>query len=137
MLDGKDVDTQSFVFLLIDRFSMIAFASAIEPLRIANRMAQAPLYHWRIATPDGEPARCSNGTRLVADCGMEDLDKNAMIMVCGGLDIHRAATPSVMSWLRKQSRRGVALGAVCTAPFILAKAGLLDNARCTIHWENR
>ena len=28
-----------FVFLLLDRFTMLSFASAIEPLRIANRVA--------------------------------------------------------------------------------------------------
>ena len=29
------------------------------------------------------------------------------------------------------------MGAVCTGAHILAKAGLLDGKRCTIHWENQ
>ncbi len=33
-------------------------------------------------------------------------------------------------------RRGADLGAICTASHILARAGLLDHSRCTIHWEN-
>jgi len=33
-----------FVFLLLDRFTMLSFAGAIEPLRIANRVAGKPIY---------------------------------------------------------------------------------------------
>lgn len=134
---NDDPEVKEFVFLLVERFSMIAFASAIEPLRVANRMAQSRLFNWRLVTPDGQPVACSNGTRIVADGAMEELDKDAMIILCAGLDVNRTATGPVMSWLRKQSRRGVALGALCTGTYVLAKAGLLDNSRCTIHWENR
>jgi transcriptional regulator GlxA family with amidase domain len=33
-------------------------------------------------------------------------------------------------------RRGLDIGAMCTGSHILARAGLLDGHRCTIHWEN-
>lgn len=137
MNQSPDPEMKEFVFLLVDKFSMIAFASAIEPIRVANRMAQSKIYKWRIVTFDGEPVSCSNGTRLMPDGGLDDVDRGAMILLCAGLDVHRAATTPVMSWLRKQSRRGVGLGAVCTGAYVLAKAGLLNNSRCTIHWENR
>ncbi|MGB0410971.1 MAG: GlxA family transcriptional regulator [Pikeienuella sp.] len=134
---NDEPEVKEYIFLLVERFSMIAFASAIEPLRVANRMAQSRLFSWRIVTPDGGPVTCSNGTRIMADGGMDEVDKDSMIMLCSGLDVGKTATGPVMSWLRKQSRRGVALGALCTGTFVLAKAGLLDNHRCTIHWENR
>ena len=38
--------------------------------------------------------------------------------------------------LRKIASRNITLGAVCTATYLLARAGLLDGYRCTIHWEN-
>jgi transcriptional regulator GlxA family with amidase domain len=38
--------------------------------------------------------------------------------------------------LRKESRKGVQVGGLCTAAYVLAKAGLLDGKRATIHWEN-
>ncbi len=130
-------EARAFVFLLLDRFSMIAFAAAIEPLRVANRMARRELYSWRLVAEDGAVATCSNGTRVMVDDGFADLDKDAMVIVCGGLDIAHTATRGALTWLRKQARRGVGMGAVCTGAWALAKAGLLEGVRCTIHWENR
>ena len=42
----------------------------------------------------------------------------------------------VFAWLRRWDRRGAQLGALCTGAHVLARAGLLDGYRCTIHWEN-
>ena len=126
-----------YVFFLTERFSMIAFAAAIEPLRIANRLSRRPLYEWRVASADGAAATCSNGTSTAAQMGLEDVDRGVTILVCGGVDIHLAGTRPTLTWLRKQARRGARLGAVCTGAWLLAKAGLLDGKRCTVHWENR
>ena len=51
-------------FVLVPRFSMIAFATAIEPLRLANRQAGRPLYSWHTLSLDGEPVRSSNGLQV-------------------------------------------------------------------------
>ena len=118
---GED-DVKEFVFLLVDKFSMIAFASAIEPLRVANRMAQEKLYSWRLVSADGEPVSCSNGTRVMVDGALTDVDKDAMILVCAGLDVKAGTTQPILSWLRKQSRRGVGIGAVCTGTYTLVRA---------------
>ncbi|MEL7462725.1 MAG: GlxA family transcriptional regulator [Pseudomonadota bacterium] len=129
--------TRTFAFLLVDKFSMIAFAAALEPLRVANRMARRDVYSWSLVSDANAPVRCSNGTQINTDGGLEDIDKNAMILVCSGVDVNRVDTRNAMTWLRKQSRRGAGIGALCTGAYILARAGLLDTARCTIHWENR
>ena len=42
-------------FLLIPNFSMLAFASALEPLRAANRMSRQELFSWTISSPQGQP----------------------------------------------------------------------------------
>lgn len=126
-----------FCFLLAPRFSMIAFACAVEPLRIANRIARKPLYAWRLAAEGGEAAQCSNGARVSVDMGLDDVERDATILVCGGIDVHLAATRPLMTWLRRQARLGARVGAVCTGAYLLARAGLLEGRRCTIHWENR
>jgi transcriptional regulator GlxA family with amidase domain len=43
----------------------------------------------------------------------------------------------VLNWLRREARRGVTVGGLCTAAYSLAKAGLLDGKKATIHWENQ
>ena len=52
---------RSIVFFLVPDFTMIAFATALEPLRSANRMLGYEAYRWRRASADGRPVRASNG----------------------------------------------------------------------------
>ena len=120
----------------MERFTLMAFASALEPLRLANRVAGKPLYTWHLVSESGAPVRCSNGTELKVDAALEDVAQDALILVCGGLDVQRATSPAILAWLRKRARHGNALGGLCTGTWTLAKAGLLDGHRATIHWEN-
>lgn len=128
---------QRYVFLLLERFTMISFSAAIEPLRLANRIAGRPLYEWWLVGESGGAVACSNGARLVLDAGLTDTARGDTILVCGGLDIARAASRPVLAWLRREARRGTRIGALCTGAWLLAEAGLLDGRRATIHWENQ
>ena len=134
---GTAPKTHEFVFLLCDMFSMMPFAAALEPLRQANRMARSPLYSWRLVSETGAPVTASSGVAINVDSGLEDISREASIAVCTGFGLDRAASKPVLTWLRKQARRGAGLGALCTGSYVLAKAGLLDGKRCTIHWENQ
>jgi transcriptional regulator GlxA family with amidase domain len=115
---------------------MMPFVAALEPLRLANRIARRPLYGWRLVSENGISATASNGTTVQVDGGLEEVPREATIVVCTGFELERAASRPVLTWLRKQARRGVSIGAVCTGSHVLARAGLLDGKRCTIHWEN-
>jgi AraC family transcriptional regulator, glycine betaine-responsive activator len=126
-----------FVFLLLDRFTMLAFAGAIEPLRIANWVAGRTLYTWALAGETGEQAECSNGTAFRLDMGLDEIGRDDIVMVCGGIDVGRATTRPVLNWIRREARRGVTFAGVCTGAYALAKAGLLDGKKATIHWENQ
>ena len=123
-------------FFLVPNFSMIAFAAAMEPLRLANRAAGEDCYAWTLFSADGGPVACSNGTVVEVDSALVSAPAIATVLVCGGLDIHRHVDPGVLSWLRRLERRGVGVGALCTGTHMLARAGLLNGYRCTIHWEN-
>ena len=124
-----------FVFLLLDQFTMLSFSSAVEPLRIANRMAGRKIYDWTLIgeTPT---VRCSAGIAFAVDASFVELDREDVLIVCGGMDVQKATTKPVLNWLRREARRGVAVGGLCTAAWTLAKAGLLENRAATIHWEN-
>ncbi len=128
-----------FGFLLIPKFSMIAFTSAVEAMRLANRMSGRTLYRWALYSPDGKPVRASNEILLMPDAALSaigETGKPEALVVCGGIDVQHFADKAVFAALRKLDRQGVALGALCTGSHVLAKAGLLDGHRCTIHWEN-
>ena len=126
-----------FVFLLLDRFTMINFAGAIEPLRLTNHVLGHAVYDWKLCGEGGAEKTCSNGAVLRLDMGLDDLDRDDCLMVCGGVDIQKHTTKPVLAWLRRESRRGIAIGGLCTGAHVLAKAGLLDGKKATIHWENQ
>jgi transcriptional regulator GlxA family with amidase domain len=128
---------ERFVFLLLERFTLVAFAGAVEPLRIANRMTGRTLYEWQVVSEGGGAVTASNGVVVQAGGGLEALPRDAIIIVVGGLNVKQAVTKGVLTWLRREARRGQPMGAVCTGAQVLAQAGLLDGRRCTIHWENR
>ncbi len=140
MLDGTTrALPEPIGFLLIPQFSMIAFSAALEPLRIANRVAGRDLYRWRLFSKDGGPVRSSNGIAVATDAAIGGAARQAdfsTIMLCSGLGAERYSDPAVLQWLKRQARRGIEIGALCTGAHILARAGLLDGCRCTIHWEN-
>jgi transcriptional regulator GlxA family with amidase domain len=126
-----------FVFLLLDKFTMINFAGAIEPLRLANHVMGYPVYTWALAGEGGVEKTCSNGATFKLDFGLEDVERDDTILVCGGIEIQKTTTKGVVSWLRREARRGIAIGGLCTGSYALAKAGLLDGKKATIHWENQ
>ena len=93
---------QNFTFLLLNGFSALAFFSAIEPLRVANRLSGRNLFSWQIASVDGAPVTASNGMRLIADTR---LDEAAVLIVCAGFDHQAAETPKLMAALRMLQSR--------------------------------
>ena len=138
--DGKNGDgtaPRRFVFLLLDQFTMLSFAGAIEPLRIANRVAGKPVYRWALAGEGGNQAICSNGAAFRLDMGLQEINRDDILLVCGGIDVQDATTRPVLNFLRREARRGLTIGGLCTASYTLAKAGLLDGRKATIHWENQ
>jgi AraC family transcriptional regulator, glycine betaine-responsive activator len=138
---GQPRPPQRFAFVLLPNFSMIAFASAVEPLRIANRMADRTLYDWQIVSKDGGLVRASNGCLVTTDQSLAAVNvgpgqNQPTILVCTGLGAERIHDRELFAWLRRADRSGAVLGALCTGAHLLARAGLLEGHRCTIHWEN-
>lgn len=126
-----------FVFVLLNEFTLYPFAGATECLRVANRMAGKRLYSWAATSETGEAVKSSSGVEFPIDISFDDVTKDDTIVVCGGLNIQKNSTTKTMNWLRRESRKGVKIGSLCAGAHALAKAGLLDGYRATIHWENQ
>jgi AraC family transcriptional regulator, glycine betaine-responsive activator len=125
-----------FAFLTLPRYSMIALSNAVEPLRMANILTGQTVYEWSIVSLDGQPTPASNGLQLSPTIPLEPLSAVDILFVCGGVDVQAGVSPKLLGALKRLAERRVPLGALCTGGYALAKAGLLDRYRATIHWEN-
>ncbi|GHB16245.1 GlxA family transcriptional regulator [Salinicola rhizosphaerae] len=123
-------------FLLIPRFSMMAFFAAVEPLRIANRLADRELYRWTLISEDGQPVTASNGMTLLVDCAPVDAPSLPTLAVCAGFEPERDLSRRLAQWLHRLASEGCLLGGIDTGPLLLAESGLLDGHRLTLHWES-
>jgi transcriptional regulator GlxA family with amidase domain len=77
----------------------------------------------------GQTATCSNGASFRLDIGLDEMERDDVLLVCGGIDVQRATTRGILNWLRREARRGVTMGGLCTGAYALARAGLLDGRR--------
>lgn len=124
-----------FSFILLPRFSLLALAGAIEPLRHANQALGKAHYRWQLFSEDGQSIQSSSSIDVSPTGSLQDVPLDGNVIVVGGADILAASSKSLVKWLRHASVRAPLIGGLCTATRILAEAGLLDGHKATIHWE--
>ncbi len=129
-------DIRKVGFLTLNEFSMIAFTSAIEVLRMANHLSGQDFYEWKVLSLDGSPVASSSGLTTQHCAAYDDSEHFDIVFVCGGTNITRFVDDRVTALLRRVAHNGVMLGGLCTGTFALVESGLLDGYQCTIHWEN-
>jgi transcriptional regulator GlxA family with amidase domain len=136
MSDDLRGDPTTVGFLLVPGFALMSYAAAVEPLRAANLLAGRELYRWWHAAPSPEPVTASNGVAIIPDFGI-GTDRGAdMVFVCAGGNPATFDDKRTFAWLRRLARKGTILGGISGGPYILARAGLLDERRATLHWEH-
>lgn len=122
-------------FLLVENFTLIALATAIEPLRMANQLTGRELYTWQLVSADGKLARASDGITMMPDVAISNAPVFDLVIVVAGVDVTQSFVTKETLWLRTLARQHVILGAVCTGAYVLASAGVLDGHNCSAHWE--
>ncbi|MCC0041578.1 MAG: GlxA family transcriptional regulator [Rhodobiaceae bacterium] len=123
-------------FLLIDGFALMSYSAAVEPLRAANLLAGRILYDVRHIPVSGERSRSSSGAEIPATARIgEPVDFDLVLVVAGG-DPSAFASQKAFAWLRMLASRGVIIGGVSGGPFVLARAGVMQGRRMTVHWEH-
>ncbi|MEZ5797741.1 MAG: GlxA family transcriptional regulator [Paracoccaceae bacterium] len=127
-------ETAHFSFFLMRDFTHIAFSCALEPLRIANLVADRPLYRWSLVSEDGQSATCSNGSVTLTHAGMGPTQHVDRLFVISGTNVQAHTTPPLLAWLRRERAAGTPLGAICSGAYVLARAGFLDNVETALHW---
>ena len=137
------VPCRHIAFYLYPSFSMLAYASAIEGLRLANRIAGRTLYEWTTISTSGDSVIASNGVPIQPDGSAAETritpGRDAPFdyaFICGGTGTEHVQDSIAESWLRVQALQNSTIGALCTGAHALARAGLLEERRCVIHWES-
>ena len=100
-------------------------------------MSGKKLYDWTFIGENEEFVSCSAGTQFKLDTTLIELHRDDTILLCGGTTIQESTTKKLIGWLRREARRGLIIGGLCTAAYPMSKAGLLDEKKATIHWENQ
>lgn len=130
-----------FSFYLLPGFSLQAFSSALEVLRLANEVIGQDAYSWRVISNDGEPVASNCGLFVSADASLpfeRDMTRSSSsmsIVVVGSGHSTPDPNKQLDAWLRESRNRRGCLAAIGGGTVVLARAGLAQGRRCSVHWE--
>ncbi|WP_219929159.1 GlxA family transcriptional regulator [Albidovulum aquaemixtae] len=108
----------------------------IDILRDAEYVTGRRNFEWFTISADGAEVAAMNHLRIRADYSIENTPACDVVVVCAGLGGHLIDDDRVFRWLRKQYSDNVVVGSIATGTWVLAKAGLLHDHKCTVHWED-
>lgn len=129
-------EVRRFGFLLFDNYPLLPVSAMMDVLRDTAYVTGRYDYDWCTIASGTTHVTAMNRLQTVADFTLETAPPLDAVVVCSGLNGHLIDDPKVLAWLRRLSTRNVSIGAIATGQWILARAGLLDNRRCTLHWED-
>lgn len=132
---GTDVRPFRIGIFPVPGFALMSYACTVEPLRAANLLGHGTLYDVVHFAVDGL-AESSGAASVSAEGRVGETPDLDLLMVIAGGDPASFDDAAALNWLQRVARRGVQLGGVSGGPVILAKAGLMEGRRMTVHWEH-
>lgn len=128
--------TRRIGLLPLDGFALMSYASLTEPMRAANLLAGHRLYDMIDITTESGAVHSSGAASIRPQVKVgDDIDLDYLFVIAGG-DLTRLEDARVTNWLARMARQGARLGGVSGGPVILARAGLMNGRRMTVHWEH-
>jgi transcriptional regulator GlxA family with amidase domain len=127
---------RNFVFFLDDGFTMQAFSSAVEVLRLVRKLRPDAGYNYSVVALSDRPVAASNGLQLIPDARIEAVPPRAVVVAVSGAHANQAKAPGFVARLRDWARRGHPVWGISSGVVRLAQAGLLDGRRVAAHWED-
>ncbi len=119
-------------FLVIPGFSMVALSSVVEPLRAANQLTGKHLYEWDLIGLEDGLVAAANRLEIRVHHSIANAPESDLTIVVASQGISTFSDRECLRWVRQ--RRGQ-IGAISSGALILARAGLLENRRATVHWD--
>lgn len=126
----------TIALLVLPQASILEVASALDPLRNANRHLGQDAFRWRVVSPGGAPVPLTCGLSLPSSGPPAHAVGADALIVVAGYRLDEVATRPLMSDLRRIAPRFALVGGIDAGPWVLARAGLLDGYRATVHWED-
>ena len=122
--------------LVLPDSSMMSLASALDPMRAANRNANHRLFDWNLATLNGKTARLTCDLPVEPNIVLDESSSGDVLIVIASFHQQRHAGPSHLRLIRKIAGNYAAVGGIEAGSWILARCGLLHNRAATTHWED-
>ncbi len=122
--------------LVLPRASILEVAGILDPMRAANRHLGTEAFHWRIVSPEGAAVPLTCGIELPSGGGLAAARDADALIVIAGYEQTTGATPALIRTLAHMAPGFRAIGGIDAGPWVMARAGLLNGHRATIHWED-
>jgi transcriptional regulator GlxA family with amidase domain len=122
-------------FLVLSGSSIMCVASAVDPLRAANRICGETLFDWKIVSADGEAPVTTSGLPVASNGRFDPEEKTDVLIVVGGFG-SRTEGQALLAGIRRVARSARACGGVEAGTWLLARGGLLEGRAATTHWED-
>lgn len=126
----------TIAFMVLAQASILEVASALDPLRNANRQLGHAAFRWRIVSSDGEAVPLTCDLLLPSSGTLADAVGAEMLMLIAGYRLDAVVTSRLVHDLRRVAPRFAMVGGIDAAPHVMARAGLLSGHRATVHWED-
>ena len=127
---------QKIGFVLVNGFSLMSLASAVEPLRAANQLSGKVLYDIDFITADGNHSQSSIGIFSEGKSIVQSGYDYDLVFIAAAGNPATYDNPDLLKYIKMLASNRVQLGGISGGSVLLARAGVMENRRFTVHWDH-
>lgn len=131
----------SVAFLLSRNFTLSAFASFVDVLRLSadeGDSSRKILCNWAVLSPNMHPVTSSCGIQVQPTERLGDPGRFDYIAVVGGLmDKVDSLDDATEAFLMHAAKQKIPLIGLCTGAFTLHRLGFMEGRKCCVSWFHR